>query len=135
MPLPPTKGPVWVTAYANDVFGYVASERVRSEGGYEVDTSMIYYLQPGRWSTGTEEVVMRRLHELLRNSTSDRALTVDEALKSFTVADGFQVSVVASEPLISDPVNMAVGPDGRLWVVQMGDYPGEWMRTGRRGAK
>src|SRR5690606_6324360 len=55
-----TKAPVWVTAYANDIFGYVASERVRSEGGYEVDSSMIYYNQPGRWSTGTEEVVMRR---------------------------------------------------------------------------
>ena len=36
-PLPPAKAPVWVTAYANDVFGYVASERVRSEGGYEVE--------------------------------------------------------------------------------------------------
>ncbi len=121
--LPPTQPPVWVTAYANDVFGYVASERVRSEGGYEVDTSMIYYLQPGRWSTGTEEVIMRRLHELLNDSTSDRALSLDDALKSFSIPEGMELSVVAAEPLISDPVNMAVGPDGRLWVVQMGDYP------------
>ena len=134
-PLPPTKGPVWVTAYANDVFGYVASERVRSEGGYEVDTSMIYYLQPGRWSTGTEEVVMRRLHELLRNSTSDRSLSLDEALKTFTVGDGLELSVVAAEPLISDPVNMAVGPDGRLWVVQMGDYPRGLDDHGQPGGK
>ena len=43
----------WVTAYANDVFGYVAPERMRSEGGYEVDFSMIYYMLPGRWSSGT----------------------------------------------------------------------------------
>jgi putative membrane-bound dehydrogenase-like protein len=121
--LPATKPPVWVTAYANDVFGYVASERVRSEGGYEVDSSMIYYLQPGRWSTGTEEVVMRRVHELLRSSTFDRALSLDEALRTFTMPEGLELSVVAAEPLISDPVNMTVGPDGRLWVVQMGDYP------------
>jgi putative membrane-bound dehydrogenase-like protein len=134
-PLPKTQAPIWITAYANDVFGYVASERVRSEGGYEVDTSMIYYLQPGRWSTGTEEVVMRRLHELLRNSTSDRALSLDEALKTFTIPDAMELSVVAAEPLISDPVNMAVAPDGRLWVVQMGDYPRGLDEKGRPGGK
>ncbi|QDT89290.1 neutral/alkaline non-lysosomal ceramidase N-terminal domain-containing protein [Gimesia algae] len=55
---------VWVTAYANDVFGYVASERMRAEGGYEVDFSMIYYNQPGRWDKGTEEILIRRIHEL-----------------------------------------------------------------------
>lgn len=134
-PLPATKAPVWVTAYANDVFGYVASERVRTEGGYEVDTSMIYYLQPGRWSTGTEEVVMRRVHELLKNSTSDRALSVDEALKTFTVPEGMELSVVAAEPLISDPVSMTVAPDGRLWVVQMGDYPRGLDDKGQAGGK
>ncbi|MBX3440794.1 MAG: neutral/alkaline non-lysosomal ceramidase N-terminal domain-containing protein [Planctomyces sp.] len=117
------EAPVWVTAYANDVFGYVASERVRSEGGYEVDSSMIYYLQPGRWSSGTEEVVMRRVHELYGNTTTDRSLSVEDALRSFTVPEGFRVEVVAAEPLIADPVNFTVGPDGRLWVVEMGDYP------------
>ena len=39
---------IWVSAYSNDVFGYVVPERMRDEGGYEVDFSMIYYLQPGR---------------------------------------------------------------------------------------
>lgn len=58
--------PTWVTAYANDLFAYVATERVREEGGYEVDGSMIYYNLPGRWASGTEELVIRRVHELLR---------------------------------------------------------------------
>ncbi|MGM0488139.1 MAG: neutral/alkaline non-lysosomal ceramidase N-terminal domain-containing protein [Planctomycetota bacterium] len=57
--------PVWVSAYANDLFGYLASERVRREGGYEVDASMIYYDQPGPLAKGTEEVVIRTIHELL----------------------------------------------------------------------
>jgi hypothetical protein len=56
---------VWVTAYANDVMGYVASERVRREGGYEVDTSMVLYNQPGPWVTGTEEKLVARVHEIV----------------------------------------------------------------------
>ncbi|REJ97796.1 MAG: dehydrogenase [Planctomycetota bacterium] len=114
---------VWVTAYANDVFGYVAPERMRDEGGYEVDYSMIYYLQPGRWSSGTEDVILRRVHELYDNSLPAGPLSPEDALQSFTLPDGFSIDVVAAEPLIADPVNFSVGPDGRLWVAEMGDYP------------
>jgi len=57
-------GYVWVTAYTNDVPGYVASEKVRSEGGYETDYSMIFYNQPGRWATGTEDFIMERIAEI-----------------------------------------------------------------------
>lgn len=130
-----TQAPLWVTAYANDVFGYVASERVRSEGGYETDSSMIYYSQPGRWSTGTEEVVMRRVHELFQNKTTDNALSVDEALKSFTIPSDFKIDVVASEPLVEDPVNFVVAPTGKLWVVEMGDYPRGTDGNGKPGGR
>ncbi|MFV2070715.1 MAG: neutral/alkaline non-lysosomal ceramidase N-terminal domain-containing protein, partial [Pirellulales bacterium] len=128
-----SQGTVWVTAYANDLFGYVAPERMQSEGGYEVDFSMIFYNQPGRWSTGTEEIIFRRLHELAGGSVPNGALSmsppsvsplsVSDALKTFTVPAGFTVEAVAAEPLVVDPVNFAVGPDGRLWVVEMSDYP------------
>jgi hypothetical protein len=56
---------VWITAYANDVMGYVASERVRREGGYEVDTSMVLYDRPGPWASGTEEKLVTRVHEIV----------------------------------------------------------------------
>lgn len=114
---------VWVTAYANDVFGYVASERMLDEGGYEVDFSMIFYNQPGRWSSGTEEVVLRRVHEMFDNTLPRSPLAPDEALQSFSLPDGLEIGLVAAEPLIRDPINFAVAPDGRLWVVEMGDYP------------
>lgn len=113
----------WVSAYCDDVFGYVVSERMRAEGGYEVDESMIYYNQPGRWVSGTEEVIFRRIHELYDNKTPDRALPVEEALKTFSLPEGYEIEVVAAEPLIVDPVNFAVAPDGKLWVVEMRDYP------------
>ncbi len=46
-------------------------------------------------------------------------LTPDEALKTFKLAPGFHIELVASEPLVEDPVAMAFDPDGRLWVVEM----------------
>ncbi|MFV2070324.1 MAG: neutral/alkaline non-lysosomal ceramidase N-terminal domain-containing protein, partial [Pirellulales bacterium] len=95
-----SQGTVWVTAYANDLFGYVASERMQSEGGYEVDFSMIFYNQPGRWSTGTEEIIFHRLHELAdedgpASPLSVSPLSVFDALKTFTVPAGFTVDAVA----------------------------------------
>lgn len=57
-------GYVWVTAYTNDVPGYVASEKIRSEGGYETDYSMIFYNQPGRWASGTEDSIIQRIGEI-----------------------------------------------------------------------
>ncbi|MCP4890888.1 MAG: c-type cytochrome, partial [Planctomycetaceae bacterium] len=48
---------------------------------------------------------------------------VAEAIKSIHVPDGFEVQLVAAEPLVTDPVAIDWGPDGKLWVVEMADYP------------
>ncbi len=39
------------------------------------------------------------------------------------VPEGYQVDLLASEPMIQDPVNIAFGIDGSVWVVEMSDYP------------
>jgi putative membrane-bound dehydrogenase-like protein len=46
-----------------------------------------------------------------------------DALSSFRLAPGFKIELVASEPLVIDPVAFDWGPDGKLWVVEMRDYP------------
>ncbi|HZR21230.1 MAG TPA: PVC-type heme-binding CxxCH protein [Verrucomicrobiae bacterium] len=46
-----------------------------------------------------------------------------EALASFHLAPGFKIELVASEPQVIDPVAFDWGPDGKLWVVEMRDYP------------
>jgi putative membrane-bound dehydrogenase-like protein len=46
-----------------------------------------------------------------------------ESLQSIAVRPGFRVELMASEPMVMDPVNMEWGPDGKLWVVEMADYP------------
>ncbi len=58
--------PVWVTGYANDVMAYIPSLRVLKEGGYEADSSMIYYGQPTKWAPPVEEIVVAKVHELVK---------------------------------------------------------------------
>lgn len=50
-------------------------------------------------------------------------LTPEEALKHFRVAPGLRVELVACEPDLESPVAMAFDEDGRLFVVEMCDYP------------
>ncbi len=46
----------------------------------------------------------------------------DKVASTFEVRDGFRIELAASEPLIVDPVAMAFDENGRLFVVEMGDY-------------
>ena len=41
----------------------------------------------------------------------------------FEVVPGHAVELVAAEPLVFDPVAICFGPDGRLYVAEMSDYP------------
>jgi glucose/arabinose dehydrogenase/mono/diheme cytochrome c family protein len=49
-------------------------------------------------------------------------LKPEEALKTFRLQPGFRIELVASEPLVEEPVAMDIDPDGRLWVVEMRSY-------------
>lgn len=42
---------------------------------------------------------------------------------SFIVADGFEVNLYASDPLIAKPIQMNFDADGRLWVASSSVYP------------
>jgi putative membrane-bound dehydrogenase-like protein len=52
-----------------------------------------------------------------------QGFTPEEALRRMKVADGFEVKIVASEPLIRQPVTMTFDDRGRLWVIQYLQYP------------
>lgn len=47
----------------------------------------------------------------------------EEALASFQLRPGFRIELVAAEPLVVDPVYLDWSADGRLWVVELRDYP------------
>ena len=46
-------------------------------------------------------------------------LTPDAALKTFYMPPGYRIELVASEPLIQDPIVIDFDADGRLWAVEM----------------
>lgn len=49
-------------------------------------------------------------------------LAPEQARAGLVVPDGYRVDLVASEPLVGDPVIARFGADGRLWVVEMHGY-------------
>lgn len=49
--------------------------------------------------------------------------TPEEAQKKMTVPPGYEVRCFAHEPMIENPVGMAWDPKGRLWVVELYEYP------------
>ena len=50
-------------------------------------------------------------------------LSPQQALGTFKLPEGFHIEIVAAEPEVRDPVAMAFDPQGRLFVVEMRDYP------------
>lgn len=49
-------------------------------------------------------------------------LSPEAAIRDFQVETGFEVQVVASEPLVEDPVAMVFDADANMWVVEMRGY-------------
>jgi neutral ceramidase len=60
------QGHLWVAGYANDVMAYIPSARVLHEGGYEADSSMIYYGMPSRWALTTEDRIIEATKRLAK---------------------------------------------------------------------
>lgn len=49
--------------------------------------------------------------------------TMESSVAALAVHDGYQFRAVAREPLVVDPVSAKLDSRGRLWVVEMPDYP------------
>ncbi|HET6425678.1 MAG TPA: neutral/alkaline non-lysosomal ceramidase N-terminal domain-containing protein [Planctomycetaceae bacterium] len=63
---------VWVAGYSNDVFGYVPSQRVLKEGGYEAGGAMLYTSFPGPFAEDVEERLIAGIRALLEKTRSAR---------------------------------------------------------------
>lgn len=50
-------------------------------------------------------------------------LSAEQALATIAVSDGFKIEMIASEPLITSPVDMEIDEYGRMFVVEMHGYP------------
>lgn len=130
----PTSRALWVTGYANDVMSYIPSARVLKEGGYEADSSQIYYGMPGKWSPAIEDAIVGKVKELATAVSElpkpPGALSPKEELATFKLPAGIKAELVAAEPSIVDPVAMVFDEKGRLFVCEMRGYPNGGIGTG-----
>ena len=63
-------------------------------------------------------------------ATAAPPLSPADALRTFRLPPGYRLELVASEPLVVDPVWMDIDPDGRLWVVEMRGFMPNFEGTG-----
>ncbi|WP_165227682.1 PVC-type heme-binding CxxCH protein [Aquisphaera insulae] len=96
-------------------------DRAGTDNGFFVHSRTLWW-QNEDTAQLPDHVARRSFNEILRDLPT-RARPPGAALRSIHVAPGYAVELVASEPLVKDPIAMDWGADGRLWVLEMGDYP------------
>lgn len=79
--------------------------------------------EPIRDSTGLHQVASHYSFRELVTFGQPKPKSPKESLACMSTIPGFKVELVASEPLVKSPVAFEWGADGKLWVVEMGDYP------------
>ena len=72
---------------------------------------------------GLPDFILRVAFDKLLGDRLPDAKSPQAAKQSMRVAPGYRVDLVAHEPLTMDPVAFDWGPDGKLWVAEMADYP------------
>jgi putative membrane-bound dehydrogenase-like protein len=68
-------------------------------------------------------------------SVEVKPLSPAESMALTHVAEGYELQLVAGEPLVRDPVAFDWGPNGELWVAEMADYPKGMDNKGKHGGR
>ena len=119
---------------ANGHAGYIAPPELFQLGGYTTwrcRSSCLEEQAEPKMVEGLTQV-MQTLHArqnagepVSLRSKPQSPVSPKDSLQWFETEPGFEVQLVASEPQIVDPVSMQIDGLGRIWVVEMGDYPTE----------
>ena len=67
--------------------------------------------------------------------TATPPLSPEESAKKWHVRDGYRIELVAAEPVVLDPVAFDWDEQGRLWVIEMADYPLGMDGNGKAGGR
>ena len=80
------------------------------------------WLQCGTgWVKAQNTVGVTDRHQAGQQASGEH--TVADLLESLQLRPGYTIQAIATEPLIADPVTARLDLEGRLWVVEMPDYP------------
>ena len=60
-----------------------------------------------------------------RSGSESPVLTPEQSMRTFFMPPGYRVELVASEPLVQDPIVIDFDADGRIWVVEMPTFQPE----------
>lgn len=123
---------LWINAYSNDSPAYIPSERILKEGGYEGGGAMMFYNVPAPFAPGLENKIVAAVHSQLddnfkahdkkQGTQGSVSKSPADSLATIQVRPGMRVELVAAEPLISSPVSIDFGADGKVWVAESRDY-------------
>ncbi len=119
----------WLHGYSNDFCAYIPSERLLKEGGYGGGDEINYFDLPAKLKTGVERQI---IDAVLQQSPTEFQVkpgtqgiapkSPEDSLQCMRTHDELRIELVAAEPLVTSPVAIDFGPDGRLWVAEMLDY-------------
>ena len=84
---------------------------------------------------GLVDFVRRISFDDLLGDRMPDAKSPEAAIQSMRVAPGYRIELVAHEPQTMDPVALDWGPDGRMWVAEMADYPSGVDGQGKPGGR
>ena len=118
---------VAMAAYGDYGPGYIGTEASYGQGGYETSAAA------SKVDPGVEKILMdgvKKLLDVADSTVGDFAAELPripptepaDTLKSFHVAEGYKIELVAAEPLIGSPVAVQWDADGRMYVCEMRGY-------------
>ncbi len=78
---------------------------------------------------GNDSLAIRKAH------ASSPVLTPEESMKTMKLEEGFNIKLVAAEPLVIAPVALSFDERGRMWVIEMESYMPDTIATGEEEPK
>ncbi|KAA5542453.1 DUF7133 domain-containing protein [Adhaeribacter rhizoryzae] len=97
-------------------------------------TGILFYCKSNKTLSGQAADTTPTANDKLTNAQVDLNaspfVSASDAIKMMQVEDGFEVKLVASEPLISTPVAITFDNNNRIWAVEMIGYMPDTVGTG-----
>lgn len=78
----------------------------------------------------TGAFLLRAVHVFGANPAGFGPQAAAESISHFTVADGLEVSLFASEPLVRNPTDMDIDERGRVWITEGVNYRSSFQKWG-----